>query len=53
MYKDFKKRMTEKLKKYKKKKKTKFRLPYFIWFLDIDKLCVQGCMSAACIADVG
>ena len=30
MYKDFKKRMTGKLKKYKKKKKTKFPLPYFI-----------------------
>ena len=53
MYKDFKKRMTGKLKKYMKKKKTKFRLPYFIRFLDNDKLCVQGCMSVACVADVG
>ena len=44
-----KQRMTGKLKKYKKKKKTKFRLPYFIRSLDNDKLCVQGCMSA----DVG
>ena len=38
--------MTGKLKKYKKKKKNKFRLPYFIRFLGNDKLCVQGCMSA-------
>ena len=43
MYKGFKKkRMTWKLKKYKKKKKTKFRLPYFIRFLDNDKLVFRG-----------